>query len=385
MKQIRIKELVIDNFKSFGKRTTIPFLPGFTTISGPNGSGKSNILDSILFALGLSSSKTLRAERLPDLIHHGSERQEAQVTIRFAITDPEAKRGEGEPAEEILEISRQIRSSRTGYYSVYSLNHQTVTLGDIHDCLSRFNISTEGHNIVMQGDVTRVTTMSAGERRKILDDLAGVREFDQRIAQAREELETAARYMEQSELLLQEIGVQKEKLGQEREIALRYQHMKREKERLQAMVLARRIAQYRRQTAYLAREKERVRRERDRQEGELVTIRKTIYELTEQLQRQREEMESREEAERMEALRLVEELKGKLGGEEQFLAHITGERIRQEKLREELESKIHQHQLRLQALEEELEKLAQEKATVQAALDAADHQLQEVYRAIGAI
>ena len=62
---MRIKEIELDNFKSFGKQTTVPILNGFTTISGPNGSGKSNIVDSLLFALGLSSTRTMRAERLP--------------------------------------------------------------------------------------------------------------------------------------------------------------------------------------------------------------------------------------------------------------------------------------------------------------------------------
>ena len=78
---VRAIELVLDNFKSFGKKTEIPFGDGFTTISGPNGSGKSNILDSILFVLGLTTSKTLRAERLPDLINNQQkERGKAGVT-----------------------------------------------------------------------------------------------------------------------------------------------------------------------------------------------------------------------------------------------------------------------------------------------------------------
>ena len=70
-----IKEIEIDNFKSFANKVTIPFLGGFTAISGPNGSGKSNILDSILFALGLRSSKALRSDAgIADLItNHNKE------------------------------------------------------------------------------------------------------------------------------------------------------------------------------------------------------------------------------------------------------------------------------------------------------------------------
>ena len=65
---VHIKRLELTNFKSFGGTTTIPLLPGFTVVSGPNGSGKSNILDALLFCLGLSTSKGMRAERLPDLV-----------------------------------------------------------------------------------------------------------------------------------------------------------------------------------------------------------------------------------------------------------------------------------------------------------------------------
>ena len=64
-----ISKIEIDNFKSFAEPTTIPFMEGFTTVSGPNGSGKSNIIDSILFCLGLSSSKSLRADRLYHFIN----------------------------------------------------------------------------------------------------------------------------------------------------------------------------------------------------------------------------------------------------------------------------------------------------------------------------
>jgi chromosome segregation protein len=66
---LHITEIEIDNFKSFGRKTTIPFFGHFTVISGPNGSGKSNIIDAILFSLALSSSRTLRAEKLTALIN----------------------------------------------------------------------------------------------------------------------------------------------------------------------------------------------------------------------------------------------------------------------------------------------------------------------------
>ncbi|MDX2230860.1 MAG: chromosome segregation protein SMC [Leptolyngbyaceae cyanobacterium bins.349] len=87
-----VKCLELTNFKSFGGKTTVPLLPGFTVISGPNGSGKSNLIDAILFCLGLAGSKGMRAERLPDLVNSTQSSRnrstvEASVTVTFDLTD----------------------------------------------------------------------------------------------------------------------------------------------------------------------------------------------------------------------------------------------------------------------------------------------------------
>ncbi|MEL7332383.1 MAG: AAA family ATPase, partial [Cyanobacteria bacterium J06560_2] len=88
---MHVKRVELSNFKSFGGATDVPLLPGFTVISGPNGSGKSNILDSLLFCLGLASSRGMRAERLPDLVNQTQAKRrstvETIVTATFDITD----------------------------------------------------------------------------------------------------------------------------------------------------------------------------------------------------------------------------------------------------------------------------------------------------------
>ncbi len=88
---MHVKRVELSNFKSFGGATDVPLLPGFTVISGPNGSGKSNILDSLLFCLGLASSRGMRAERLPDLVNQNQAKRrttvETIVTATFDISD----------------------------------------------------------------------------------------------------------------------------------------------------------------------------------------------------------------------------------------------------------------------------------------------------------
>ena len=88
---VHIKRIELSHFKSFGGTTKVPILPGFTVVSGPNGSGKSNILDALLFCLGLASSKGMRADRLPDLVNNkqisNGKVAEAVVSVTLDLTD----------------------------------------------------------------------------------------------------------------------------------------------------------------------------------------------------------------------------------------------------------------------------------------------------------
>ena len=222
-----IKEIEIDNFKSFANKVTIPFLDGFTTISGPNGSGKSNIIDSVLFALGLSSSRTLRAEKLFHLISTHNNKNEASVKITFAPL--------GE--DESIVVSRKIKKAGAGnFVSSYNLNGKSSTLSEIHDFLGKYNISPNSYNVIMQGDVTGITNTSANERRKIIDEIAGVADFDRKIDQATRELEMVETRVEKSTIILTEIESRLEQLEQERKEALKYKKLKDEKVDLESKI-----------------------------------------------------------------------------------------------------------------------------------------------------
>jgi chromosome segregation protein len=205
---LHITELEIDNFKSFSKKTKIPFLGGFTVISGPNGSGKSNIIDSILFVLALSSSRNLRAEKLTDLINLNSGRNTAEVALEFS---------------DGTKIKRRIKRTSNGYYSYNYLNERLCKQSDIVDHLSKHGIKPHGYNVVMQGDVTRIMEMSDFERRKIIDEIAGVSEFDVKKQQSLSELDIVRERIEREELLLLELTRRMNELRREREHALEYQ------------------------------------------------------------------------------------------------------------------------------------------------------------------
>ncbi len=222
-----IKEVEIDNFKSFANKITIPLLKGFTTISGPNGSGKSNIIDSVLFALGLSTSRTLRAEKISQLISTHTRRNEAIVKVTFA---PE----QGDEKE--FTVARKIKKASQGYNSIYYFNDKIVTLTDIHTVLEKYNITPNSYNVIMQNDVMSITNCSDVERRKIIDEIAGVADFDRRIEQAQNELSTVDARVQNSLLILSEVETRLEQLKAEREVALKYQKLRDEKIELESKI-----------------------------------------------------------------------------------------------------------------------------------------------------
>ena len=221
-----IKQLEVDNFKSFANKVEIPMLKGFTTISGPNGSGKSNIIDSILFALGLSTSRTLRAEKLFHLISTYNKRNEAFVKVTFAEA--------GDDGE--FSVARRIRKSSQGFNSIYYLDDKIVTLSDIHAKLEKYNITPNSYNVMMQGDVMSITNCTPNERRKIIDEIAGVADFDRRIDQATNELDTVEKRVVNSTLILNEVNTRLEQLKEEKEVALKYQKLKEEKVGLESQI-----------------------------------------------------------------------------------------------------------------------------------------------------
>ena len=221
-----IKQIEIDNFKSFATKIEIPLLKGFSTIVGPNGSGKSNIIDAVLFALGLATSRNLRAEKIADFISTYTKRNEAIVKVTFA---------DGENGEE-FSVARRIKKSTQGYNSVYYLDDKITTHTEILMKLEKYNVTPNSYNVVMQGDVTSIIGATDNERRKIIDEIAGVAEFDRQINQASEKLDAVEVSVKNSSIMLHEVENRLNQLKEEKEVALKYQKLKDEKHGLESQV-----------------------------------------------------------------------------------------------------------------------------------------------------
>ena len=234
---------------------TIPLEQGFTVVTGPNGSGKSNILDGVLFCLGLASSRGMRAERLPDLVNSAMLKQgkaaETVVTVRFDLRDwqpDEAEAGleapeEGpwiQPGQQEWSVTRRLRIAPGGTYaSSYSADGVACNLQQLQTQLRRLRVDPEGSNVVMQGDVTRIVSMSAKERRGIIDELAGVALFDSRIEQTRSKLAEVQDREERCAIVQQELLLSRQKLERDCAKARTYQDLRErfQRGRLQEQVL----------------------------------------------------------------------------------------------------------------------------------------------------
>jgi chromosome segregation protein len=257
---VHINQVELNHFKSFGGSMTIPLDEGFTVVTGPNGSGKSNILDAVLFCLGLATSRGMRAERLPDLINSAVLREgkaaETSVTVRFDLGDwqPDAAEEGLEPPEQgpwlrrgqrEWSVTRRLRVAPGGTYSSsFSADGVPCNLQQLQTQLRRLRVDPEGSNVVMQGDVTRIVSMSARDRRGIIDELAGVALFDSRIEQSRAKLDEVVERQERCRIVEQELLAARQKLQRDCAKARTYQELRERlhQGRLQEQVLAWEVA-----------------------------------------------------------------------------------------------------------------------------------------------
>jgi len=185
-----IKRIELKGFKSFGPQIVkVNLDKGFTAITGPNGSGKTNIMDSLLFSLGELSTRRLRAENSAKLIFHGSEKagmeksKMAKVIIQFDNSD-----GVMPVDTTTVTIGREVY--RNGQ-SVYRLNGRRISRQHVVEILSVAGIGSNNQNIIPQGTITRLTDITPPERRKIIEDLVGIGQYDAEKAGAEEKLRTA--------------------------------------------------------------------------------------------------------------------------------------------------------------------------------------------------
>lgn len=369
---MRIKEIELDNFKSFGEKTTIPILDGFTAVSGPNGSGKSNVVDSLMFALGLTTTRNMRAEKLTDLLNNITGRNECSVKVTFI----------NEKTGEEVVVLRKIRLKKDGYDSKYFLDENPSTLRDIHEKLGRFNISPKGYNVVMQGDVASIISMNSSDRRKIIDEIAGVAEFDRKIELADQELAVVLERIESQETILKELEERLEKLAKQREQALKYQELKEHRIELERKFLAVRIKQVRREKEETETEIEELKNKKTELQIEQNTITENMTKAQEELNLIAKEIEELGGKRQDELHDKREERMGLITREESALEYIEKQIADEKAEQENIEKEIKELKKSLKNIEFKSQEFAEEMNSIKSNIAEEETRYEELQQQI---
>ena len=392
---MHIKELVLDNFKSFGRKTRIPFYEDFTTISGPNGSGKSNIIDAVLFALGLARTSGIRAEKLTDLIYnpgHADEdvalsgEREASVEVILDNADRTVERGavvNAAGTEDVgdvdeIAIKRRVKETESNYYSYYYINGRSVNLSDIQDLLAQAGVTPEGYNVVMQGDVTEIINMTAGSRREIIDEIAGVAQFDAKKEDAFEELEVVQEHIDEATLRIEEKQGRLDQLEDERETALKYQDLREQKEEYEGYRKAAELEDKREELSAVEDRIEALESELADLQAELDSRQGTVVRLEDELHELNNEIERKGEDEQLAIKRDIEEIKGDISRFEDKIEAAEEAVEDAENKRRQAFVQIDRKQETIDELESEIRETKVEKSNVKADIAGKESELADV-------
>lgn len=168
-----LKRLELKGFKSFPNKTDIIFKEGVTAIVGPNGSGKSNVSDAVRWVLGEQSIKSLRGDKLEDVIFAGSDNQKPMNFCEVALT---IDNSDGKLNIDYSEVTIKRRAYRNGESQFY-LNNKSCRLKDIKEILLDTGIGKDGYSIIEQGKVDEILSNNPINRRKVFDEACGISKY----------------------------------------------------------------------------------------------------------------------------------------------------------------------------------------------------------------
>ena len=215
---MQLKKIILKGFKSFPEKTVLEFNEGVTAIVGPNGSGKSNIIEAIRWVMGEQSAKTLRGDRMNDVIFSGThERKSLNIAEVELIMD----NSDGYLDVEFEEVSVLRRISRNGD-STYMINQQECLLRDILNLFMDSGLGRESFSIISQGQVEAVFNSKPEDRRGIFEEAAGVYKYKVRKRDAEKKLDQTQENLDRVQDILYELEAQLEPLRKQSDIAQSY-------------------------------------------------------------------------------------------------------------------------------------------------------------------
>jgi chromosome segregation protein len=232
-----LKKLDLIGFKSFADPITVTFQPGITVVVGPNGCGKSNIVDAILWVLGEQSTKTLRSDRMEDVIFNGSETRKpismAEVILTVGGVTPEEIDNRFGEFRELSLCRRLFRSGE----SEYLINRIPCRLRDIRDVLIDTGAGHKGHTIIEQGKVDQLLNASPLDRRVLIEETAGISKYKIRKAEAERKLESTQQNLLRVRDIISEVKRQIQGLDRQVKKTQTYNALRDEAQHLEMLLL----------------------------------------------------------------------------------------------------------------------------------------------------
>lgn len=243
---MHLKSLNMLGFKSFAE-AKIEFPEGVTAVVGPNGSGKSNVVDAILWVLGEQSTKTLRSEKMEDVIFNGTEVRKplgmAEVSLVIGGLDPAAMKLDGNsglPSEltEVQELMITRRLYRNGE-SEYLINKVHCRLKDIRSLLLDTRAGSKGHTVIAQGQIDQILNASPQDRRELIEETAGIVRYKKQKAEALRKLEATQQNLLRVRDIVAEVKKQLNSLERQARQARTYQTLQGEAREIEVTLLTR--------------------------------------------------------------------------------------------------------------------------------------------------
>ena len=353
-----LKEIEIQGFKSFADKTKVVFDQGVTAVVGPNGSGKSNITESLRWALGESSVKSLRGGKMPDVIFAGTESRKP-LNYASVVVTLDNEDGFIKDAGQEIKVERHIYRSGD---SEYRINGKKVRLRDVHDLFLDTGLGRDSFSIISQGKVEEIFNSKPEERRAIFEEAAGVLKYKTRRKETENKLQQTQDNLDRLEDIIYELDNQIKPLAKQAENARKFLDLDGQRKAIYLDVL---VAQIKENKAELDLTEEEL-----NQVQELLTSyyqkREELEEENQTLKKKRQDLQaqmSKDQGSLMDLTNLISDLERKLA-----LSKLESEQVALNQ---------QEAQARLTALEDKRKTLSKEKAEKEANLAQLEENLAE--------
>ena len=353
-----LKEIEIQGFKSFADKTKVVFDQGVTAVVGPNGSGKSNITESLRWALGESSVKSLRGGKMPDVIFAGTESRKP-LNYASVVVTLDNEDGFIKDAGQVIKVERHIYRSGD---SEYRIDGKKVRLRDVHDLFLDTGLGRDSFSIISQGKVEEIFNSKPEERRAIFEEAAGVLKYKTRRKETESKLQQTQDNLDRLEGIIYELDNQIKPLAKQAENARKFLDLDGQRKAIYLDVL---VAQIKENKAELELTEEEL-----VQVQELLTSyyqkREELEEENQSLKKKRQDLQaqmSKDQGSLMDLTNLISDLERKLA-----LSKLESEQVALNQ---------QEAQARLTTLEDKRKTLSKEKAEKEANLAQLEEELAE--------